>query len=150
MSLARLSASFSVEFWNSFRRPLYIFMGVILALFAFGLSSGHMQISSGDSSVGGTKAWITSEFAQTQTMTYLTILIFAGFVAAAAGVTLLHDRETKVDVILHSTPLKAGEYVWGRLLAVVGMFAVLLARQALTAAFFNHAVPNGSARGTAG
>ena len=118
MSLARLSASFSVEFWNSFRRPLYIFMGVILALFAFGLSSGHMQISSGDSSVGGTKAWITSEFAQTQTMTYMTLLIYAFFIAAAAGLCLLRDRETQVDVLLHATPLKPSEYVWGRFLAV--------------------------------
>ena len=63
MSIARLSASFRVEFRYSFRRPLFIALAVILALTAFGLSSGHMQISSGDSSVGGTKAWITSEFA---------------------------------------------------------------------------------------
>jgi ABC-2 type transport system permease protein len=146
MSPRRLFAVFGVEFGHSFKRPLFYIMAFLIALISFGLSSGQMQISSGDSSVGGTKAWITSEFAQTQTMTYLTILIFAGFVAAAAGMTLLHDRETKVDVILHSTPLKAGEYVWGRLLAVVGMFAVLLAWQALTAAFFNHAVPNGSAQ----
>jgi len=145
MSLARLSASFGVEFWNSFRRPLYIFMGVILALFAFGLSSGHMQISSGDSSVGGTKAWITSEFAQTQTMTYMTLLIYAFFIAAAAGLCLLRDRETQVDVLLHATPLKPSEYVWGRFLAVIGAFLVFMVFQALANAFFNHLVPNSSA-----
>lgn len=146
MSPRRLFATFGVEFAHSFRRPLFYIMAFLIALISFGLSSGQMQISSGDSSVGGTKAWITSEFAQTQTMTYLTILIFAGFVATAAGLTLLHDRETKVDVILHSTPLRAGEYVWGRVLAVLAMFGVLLAWQALTAAFFNHAIPNGGAQ----
>lgn len=146
MSLRRLFAVFGVEFAHSFRRPLFYIVALLLALTAFGLSSGQMQISSGDSSVGGTKAWITSEFAQTQTLTYLTLLIFAGFVAAAAGLTLLHDRETKVDVVLHSTPLTAGEYVWGRFLAVTASFAVLLGWLALTSAFFNHMIPNGSAQ----
>jgi len=145
MNLARLSASFGVEFWHSFRRPLYIMMAIILALVAFGLSSGHMSISSGDSSVGGTKAWITSEFAQTQTMTYLTLLIYAFFIAAAAGLCLLRDRETQVDTLLHATPLKPSEYVWGRFLAVLGAFLVFMVFQAVADAFFNHIVPNSSA-----
>jgi ABC-2 type transport system permease protein len=145
MSAARLRASFDVEFWNSFRRPLYIILAIILALFAFGLSSGNLSISSGDSSVGGTKAWITSEFAQTQTMTYLTLLIYAFFIAAAAGLCLLRDRETQVDVLLHSTPLKPGEYVWGRFLAVMAAFLVFMVFQAAANAFFNHIVPNSNA-----
>jgi hypothetical protein len=120
-------------------------MAILLALVAFGLSSGHMSISSGDSSVGGTKAWITSEFAQTQTMTYLTLLIYAFFIAAAAGLCLLRDRETQVDVLLHATPLRPSEYVWGRFLAVIGAFLVFLVFQALADAFFNHIVPNSSA-----
>ena len=145
MSLRRFGATFGVEFWHSFRRPLFVMLALIILLTCFGLSSGQMQISSGDSSVGGTKAWITSEFAQTQTMTYLTLLFYAFFIAAAAGLTLLRDRETKVDVILHATPLTPGEYVWGRFLAVIGGFVVLLLLQVLASAFFNHAVPNGSA-----
>lgn len=146
MSLRRLAATFAVEFGHSFRRPLFIVLALILALTAFGLSSGHMQISSGDTGVGGMKAWITSEFAQTQTMTYLTLLYYAFFIAAGAGLTLLRDRESKVDVILHSTPLTAGEYVWGRFLAVTGGFVVLMAWQVVSTAFFNHAVPNASAQ----
>jgi len=104
-----VAASLEVEFWPSFRRPLFVTLASILLLSAFGLSSGHMQISSGDSAVGGTKAWITSEFAQTQLMTFITLLYYALFIAAAAGLCLLRDRETKVDVLLHSTPLTAGE-----------------------------------------
>ncbi|HEX5131817.1 MAG TPA: M1 family aminopeptidase [Candidatus Krumholzibacteria bacterium] len=145
MSIARLSASFSVEFWHSFRRPLFIALTLMLLLTAFGLSSGKMQISSGDSSVGGTKAFITSEFAQTQTTTFLVLLYYAFFVAAAAGLSLLRDRETRVDVLLHSTPMTPDEYVWGRFFAVVGSFAVLLCWQASADAFFNHAVPNANA-----
>ncbi len=145
MGARRLFACFGVEFLHSFRRPLFIALMCFLALTAFGLSSGKMQIGSGDSSVGGTKAWITSEFAQTQTTTYLTLLYYAFFIAASAGLTLLRDREVKVDVILHSTPVTPGEYVWGRFLAVVGGFVVVMVFQAAAMAFFNHVVPNAAA-----
>ncbi|MGE5178817.1 MAG: ABC transporter permease/M1 family aminopeptidase [Bacteroidota bacterium] len=146
MSPRRLFATFRVEFAHSFRRPLVLILALIILLVSWGLSTGQMQISSGDSSVGGTKAWITSEFAQTQMMTYLTLLYFSFFIAAAAGLTLLKDREERVDVILGSTPLTAGEYVWGRFLAIGATFAILFVWQALTAAFFNHAIPNGAAQ----
>lgn len=146
MNLRRFRATFAVEFGHSFRRPLFVMLAIIIVLTAFGLSSGQMQISSGDSSVGGTKAWITSEFAQTQMTSYLVLLYFAFFLAAASGLTLLRDHETKADAIVLSTPLTAGEYVWGRYLAVIAGFAVMLLLQGAAGAFFNHAVPNGGAR----
>jgi len=145
MNLRRLHATFSVEFWHAFRRPLFIVLAAMLLLSAFGLSSGKMSISSGDSSVGGTKAWITSEFAQTQMMTFIVLLYYAFFIAIGAGMTLLRDRETKVDVLLHSTPLTAGEYVWGRFLAITGAFIVLMVWQMAVTALFIHVIPNESA-----
>ena len=145
MSLRRLAAACGVEFWPSFRRPLFIALAVIGFLISFGLSSGNMSISSGDSSVGGTRAWITSEFAQTQTMTFIVLLYYAFFIAAAAGLSLLRDREVKVDVLLHSTPMTPGEYVWGRFVAVAGGIIVLLGWNVASSAFFNHVVPNANA-----
>jgi len=145
MSLRRLRATFSVEFWHTLRRPLFLVLAFMLLLSAFGLSSGKMSISSGDSSVGGTKAWITSEFAQTQMMTFIVLLYYAFFIAIGAGMTLLRDRENKVDVLLHSTPLTAGEYVWGRFLAITSGFIVLMVWQVAVTALFNHVVPNASA-----
>ena len=145
MSPRRLAATFQIEFGHSFRRPLFIALAVVLALIAYGLSSGHMSISSGDSSVGGTKAWITSEFAQTQMMTFLVLLWYGFFIAIAAGLCLVRDRETKVDVLLHSTPLSPGEHVWGRFLAVIAAFAVAMAWHAAANAFFNHILPNADA-----
>jgi ABC-type transport system involved in multi-copper enzyme maturation permease subunit len=145
MSLRRLAAVFWIEFRHSFRRPLFIFLAVILLLNAWGLSTGKVAISSGDSEVGGTKAWITSEFAQTQMMTFIILLLYGFFIAKAAGMTLLRDHETKADEILHSTPLTAGEYVWGRYLAVGAAFVGLMIFQIMANAFFNHVVPNGSA-----
>jgi len=145
MSIARLRAAFDVEFWHSFRRPLFIALVIFLGLTAFGLSSGKMSISSGDSTVGGTKAWITSEFAQTQMTTYLVVLYYAFFIAVAAGLALLRDREVKVDVLLHSTPMTPAEYVWGRFLALFASFCVVMLWQAAMLAFFNHAIPSASA-----
>ncbi|TMQ63738.1 MAG: hypothetical protein E6K79_08800 [Candidatus Eisenbacteria bacterium] len=145
MSFRRLRATFSVEYWHTLRRPLFIVLAFMLLLSAFGLSSGKMSISSGDSSVGGTKAWITSEFAQTQMMTFIVLLYYAFFIAIGAGMTLLRDRETKVDTLLHSTPLTAGEYVWGRFLAITCGFIVLMVWQMAVTALFNHVVPNASA-----
>ncbi len=146
MNFKRSYASFSVEFFHSFRRPLFFMLAVVIILTAFGLASGHMQISSGETSVGGKKAWITSEFAQTQTMTYLVLLYYAFFIAVAAGLTLLRDREVKVDVLLHSTPLTPAEYVWGRFWAVIGSFVALMGVQIAATAFFNHAIPNANAQ----
>src|SRR6185503_20542663 len=100
----------------------------------------------GDSSVGGTKAWITSEFSQTQMMTFIVLLYYGFFVAIAAGLSLVRDRETKADVILHSTPLTPGEHVWGRFLAILAGFSVLLLLQIAANSFFNHIVPNGEVR----
>src|SRR5512139_2576717 len=140
MSPMRLRALFDVEFWHSFRRPLFISLAIFLALTAFGLASGRMSISSGESTVGGTKSWITSEFAQTQMTTYLVVLYYSFFIAVSAGLALLKDRDAKVDAILHSTPMTAAEYVWGRFLAVVASFIVVMLWQAAMLAFFNHAV----------
>ncbi|HET6349349.1 MAG TPA: M1 family aminopeptidase [Candidatus Krumholzibacteria bacterium] len=145
MSIARLRAAFDVEFWHSFKRPLFIALAIFLGLTAFGLSTGHMSISSGDSTVGGTKAWITSEFAQTQMTAYLVVLYYSFFIAVAAGMALLRDRENRVDVLLHSTPMTPGEYVWGRFFAVCLSFVVVMVWQAAMLSFFNHVVPNSSA-----
>ena len=145
MSLRRLAATFRVELAHTFRRPLFVILAIVLLLSGWGLSTGHVQISSGDSSVGGTKAWITSEFAQTQMMAYIVLLYYAFFIAISAGLTLIRDRETKVDTLLYSTPLTAGEYVWGRYLAITAGFVVLMAWQVLVNAFFNHVVPNAGA-----
>ncbi len=145
MNLKRLGSVFSAEFQYSIRRPLFLVLAAVLLLSGWGLSTGSMQISSGDSSVGGTKAWITSEFAQTQMMTFIVLLYYAFFISIAAGMTLLRDRETKVDVLLHSTPLTPGEYVWGRFLAVTGGFVILMVWQMAVNAIFNHVVPNPAA-----
>ena len=66
---------------------------MILVLGAWGMSTGTMIIQSGDSSVGGTKAWITSEFAVAKMLSILTLILYAFFLAVAAGMTIIQDAE---------------------------------------------------------
>ncbi len=69
--------------------------------------------------------------------------IYIMFLAVGAGMTLIRDAEQKVGEIIHSTPLKAGEYVWGKFLAVLGAFVAVLAVHTVLMVFFNHGVPHG-------
>src|SRR6266850_103154 len=105
MSLRRLAATCGVEFRHSLGRPLFIALALLLLLSAFGLSSGKMSISSGDSSVGGTKAWITSEFAQTQMMTFIVLLYYAFFIAITGGFIVLMVWQMAVTALFnHAIP----------------------------------------------
>ncbi len=145
MNLKRLATCAAVEVRNSVTRPLFWFLTLIVFLLAWGLSTGSVQISSGDSTVGGTKAWITSEYAQTQMMSFVVLLFYGFFIAVGGGLTLLNDRENKVDVLLHSTPLTPGEYVWGRYAGVLASFFAIFAVHVVANAFFNHIVPQARA-----
>ena len=117
---------------------------MILVLSAWGMSTGSMRIQSGDASVGGTKVWITSEFAVAMQLSILTPLFYGFFLATAAGMTVIQDEEWRLGDLLHATPLKPSEYLWGKFAAVlVGTILVLLVH--LTAmVFFNHVLPNGA------
>ena len=64
--------------------PAVLDAGRLLAS-VLGAVDRHMQIGSGDSSVGGTKAWITSEFAVSRSSWHLMALLYTFFVSVAAG-----------------------------------------------------------------
>ena len=103
---------FRQEFSHNLRRPLFWVLILMTGFFAFMLSSGEASISSGDARVGGTKAWITSEFAVTQLMILMVSLIYAFFVSVGAGMSVIHDGDQNVGELLHSTRLTPAEYVW--------------------------------------
>ncbi len=60
-------------------------------------------------------------------------LIYTFFVAVAAGMAVIQDDERKIGEILHATPLTPREYVWGKFLAVLVVFAAVLVIQQLFA-----------------
>jgi ABC-2 type transport system permease protein len=142
VSLARTRIIFIQELSHTFKRPLFWFLVFLLTLMTWGLSTGDMQIASGDSSVGGTKAWITSEFSFASALALLISTMYSFFASIASGMAIVADDETKIGDMLLSTPLRPSEYVWGKFLAILTGFLSVLAIHVLLAAFFNHVMPN--------
>ena len=124
------------------RRPLFWIWTMILVLGAWGMSTGTLIIQSGDSSVGGTKAWITSEFAVAKQLSILTLILYAFFLAIAAGMTIIQDAEWRLGDLLHATSLEAqgirlGQVRGGCWPAVLGVLAIHL----LAMVFFFQVLP---------
>ncbi len=142
MSLRRVALVYRHDLAHQIRRPITWMLILILALTAWGLSVGDVRISSGDSSVGGTKAWITSEFNNAKLFGMEIFLFYSFFLAIVAGMAVLQDEEQKVGEVLHSTPLRPGEYLWGKFLAVLTTYLGVLVVHVLATAFFNHIVPH--------
>lgn len=138
----RFRAVFAQELSHTLRRPLLWFLVAILFLLSWGMSTGSAQLSSGDASVGGTKAWITSEFSFAFILLALVTILYTFFVSIAAGLAVIRDDEARVGEVLHGTPLKPGEYVWGKFLAILAGFLVALGLHVLFSILFNHIVPN--------
>ena len=144
MNAGRVWELFRQELSFHARRPLLWVQLLILGFMMFMLSNGNASISSGDARVGGTKAFINSEFAIAQLMIFLPSLIYVFFAAVAAGMSMIRDDEAKVGDLLHSTPLRPSEYVWGKFLGVlVALLAVLAVHVGLMMAF-NHLLPHGA------
>jgi ABC-2 type transport system permease protein len=142
VSLARARAVFALELAHTFKRPLFWFLVAILLLMTWGFSTGDVTIGSGDSSVGGTRGWITSEFNFAFLIAMLVTLIYAFFASIASGLAVISDDEARMGEILHATPLRPSEYVWGKFLAIVAGFLGVLGIHLLLTFFFNHVVPN--------
>ena len=106
MSVGRVWATARLDLAHNLRRPLFWIFVVLLGLVAWGFSSGDMRIQSGDSTVGGTKAFITSEFAIAQMLSVFVLLLYAFFIAVGAGMTVLRDEELKVGAKIRTESLK--------------------------------------------
>lgn len=146
MSPRRFLTVYRRDLGFQLRRSLFWVWAILLIFLAWGLSSGRARIQSGDSAVGGTKAFITSEFAAAQQFVILTTLIYGFFVAVAAGMSVIQDEEYRVGAVLHATPLRPGEYIWGKFLAVLSAAGMVLALHVLAMILFNHGTPAGEAK----
>ncbi len=143
MSAGRRAALiYRLDLGRNLSRPLFWILILILGLTAWGLSSGSVTISSGNSAVGGTKAWITSEFANGKMLAMVIFLFYSFFIAVAAGMSVMQDEELKVGEVLHATPLRPREYIWGKFLAIATAFVIVLGIHLILTIFFNHILPN--------
>ena len=142
MSRSRSLAVFRLDLASHARRPMLWVLVLLLALNAWALSIGQLVMGSGDTAVGGAKVWVTSEFSNGLVLSLVIFLQYSFFVAIAAGLAVVRDEESKVGELLHSTPLTAGEYVWGKFLAVLAAFAGVMALHLAMSVFFNHLFPD--------
>jgi len=140
--LRRAAAVFREELAHTLSRPLFLSLVALLLLLSFGLSRGNVTIASGDSTVGGTKAWITSEFAFAFVLSTLVGVLYAFFLAIASGLAIVEDDDRKISELLHATPLTPREYAWGKFLAVGCGFGIALGLHLLFAMAWNQLVPN--------
>lgn len=145
MSLKRLALVFRTEVGQNIRRPLFWVLLLIIVLITWGLAQGNVRVATGDSTVGGQKPWITSEFANAQMLCLIVFLLYTFFVAVAAGMGVIHDDELKVGELLHVTSLRPSEYIWGKFLGVLFCFGVILGLHLLSMMFFNQVFPNSKA-----
>ena len=142
MNAHRLFQVLALEFRFNVRRPLFWIALLLLLYFAWIISDGGMTISSGESAAGGQRAWYTSEIAVAQALSAVLGLFYVFFLAVAAGMSVIKDEEWKVTEMLRATPLRPGEYVWGKFLGVLLSFLLVLAAFLAGMAFLNHVVPN--------
>jgi ABC-2 type transport system permease protein len=136
---------FLQAFRHGVTRPLFWSLVVLVALLSWGLSGGHVTISSGDASVGGTKAWITSEFAFSFALTTILLLVYGFFVSIGCGLAVVEDDELRIAELLHATPLTPRQYVWGKFTALLAVFLTALGIHLLFAIFCNHVLPSAEA-----
>ncbi len=144
-SLRRFRTVFVADLAFHARRPLFVIWALILALTAFGMSSGAVRIQSGDATVGGTKAFVTSEFAVAMQLSIVTVLVSGFFIAVAAGMAVIQDEQWHLEELLHTSSLRPGEYIWGKFAAVLAASVAILAVQLAAMVFFNHVLPNSEA-----
>jgi ABC-type transport system involved in multi-copper enzyme maturation permease subunit len=125
-----------------FTRPLFWVLVILLFLISWQLTAGGLSIQSGDSTIGSqSKLWRTSEFAVAQMFPLLTFLLYSFFIAVAAGMAIPRDEELGVGPVLHATPLKVGEYIWGKFGAVLALFLAILGLHLLFTMGFHHLTP---------
>lgn len=140
MNFSRILEIARLELRFNLRRPLFWFFLITLALFAFGLSTGSVQVNSGDSSVGGKKAFLTSMFANARLVSLVDFMLFGLFLAAVAGMPILRDEEARITDLLKSTPLREREFVFGKFLGIFGVYVMAMLAQVALTILFNHAL----------
>jgi ABC-type transport system involved in multi-copper enzyme maturation permease subunit len=144
MNFGRFFEVMRLELSHNVRRPLFWVQLLILLFLAQQLASGNASIQSGDARVGGTKAWLTSEFANAQVLVVLVSALYVFFLSIGAGMSLIKDDELRVGEVLRATRLTPMEYVWGKFAGVFVAFAGVLAFHVLGTIVFNHVMPHGT------
>ena len=106
------------------------------------MSRGEWVFRSINTSLGSPKAWVDSEFQTAYVYALISYFMVSFFVAVAAGMPLIRDAEQKVGDLLHSTPLRPSEYVWGKFLAALTASLAGMLVLPLSTGFLSHFLPD--------
>ena len=106
---------------NALRRPSSWVLFGFLVLVGIPLSAA-LGNATGDASVGGEVAHITSILHQSRIQSSAILMFGAWFLALAAGLPVIRDHELGVMEVLRSTRLTEREYVWGKFGGALGAF----------------------------
>ncbi|HEV8579357.1 MAG TPA: M1 family aminopeptidase [Thermoanaerobaculia bacterium] len=131
-----------LDLQESFRRPLFLIFAALMVWNGFMMSRGAWLFRSIDTSLGGSKAWADSEFQTTYVYALISFFMVSFFVAVAAGMPLIRDAEYKVGDLLHSSPLRPGEYVWGKFLAALLAVLAAVAVLPVSTGLLTHLLPD--------
>jgi ABC-2 type transport system permease protein len=141
-SLRRLGLVAGLDLRESLRRPLFLLFAALLVWNGWLMSQGNWIYRSNSTSLGGQKAWVDSEFQIAYVFALISYMIVAFFVAVAAGMPLIRDAEHNVGDLLRSTPLRPGEYVWGKFLAAALACLLAVAVLPVSTGIFSHFLPD--------
>jgi hypothetical protein len=137
LNLRRTLGIAMVDLRTAWRRPMWLTLVTLLALFAFGFAAAGLRVQAGDVTAGGKQAWINSQFNAAFCDGAVLSLFLPFFAAIAAGLPLLQDIDRKVDRVLLGTRLTPLEYVTGRFLgAVVPLLAIIAIWVVMQVGFF--------------
>ena len=141
-SLRRLALVAGLDLKESFRSPLFLIWAGFMTLNGYWMSRSEWIFRSIDTSLGGAKAWVDSEFQITYVFGLIGFFLISFFVAVGTGIPLVRDEEVGVGPLLHSTPLRPGEYIWGKFLAALLSSLAAVVVLPLTTGIFSHFLPD--------
>ena len=102
--------------------PLLMLLGFIV--FASISINPAAMLPGGDAAVGGVEPYSNSIYALAQIFALAGVIFYTLMVPLIAGTTLLRDDDAGISEIIHSTPLTAAEYIFGKYLGVAVMIIV--------------------------
>ncbi|HYX24285.1 MAG TPA: hypothetical protein VFC23_09055, partial [Thermoanaerobaculia bacterium] len=143
-SFRRFALVAGLDLKASLRGPLFLIWAALMAGNGWLMSRSAWLFRSIDTSLGSNKAWSDSEFQITYVFALIGFFFVAFFVAVAAGTPLVRDEELNVGPLLHSTPLRPGEYVWGKFSAALLSSLAAVAVLPVTTGIFSHFLPDPS------
>ncbi len=141
-SFRRLGLVAGLDLKESLGRPLFVIFALLMLLNGYWMSRGAWIFHSIDTSLGGSKAWADSEFQTAYVYALIGFLEIAFFAAVAAGMSLIRDDEHRVGELLHSTPLRPAEYVWGKFLAALLASLAAMAVLPVSTGLLAHLAPD--------